>query len=105
MSLRESSIHRRLDAKMKVGGMEAPDLLGVLIFAAIMNLIFGRMGFAFVFVIIIPLLLLTALYFGKRGKPDDFMLHFARFYLTPGFYAAGEKAKQNEIQLFRKILK
>ncbi len=105
MRLRESSIHRRLDAKMKVGGMEAPDLLGVLIFAAIMKLIFGRMSFAFVFVIIIPLLLLIAIYFGKRGKPDDFMLHFAKFYLTPGFYAAGEKAKQNEIQLFRKISK
>lgn len=83
--------------------MEAPDILGILIFASVMNLFFGRTSFAFVFVIILPLITLVALYFGKRGKPDGFLVHLARYYLTTGYFSAGQSQKDAEIILSRKI--
>lgn len=83
--------------------MEAPDILGVLIFASVMNLFFGRTSLAFVFVIILPLILLVVLYVGKRGKPDGFLIHVVRFYLTTGYFSAGENQKDAETILTRKI--
>jgi hypothetical protein len=65
----------------------------VLIFAAVMNLFFGQTSLALPLVIALPLLMLFALYVGKRDKPDGFMIHLARFYLTPGFFSAGEESK------------
>ena len=103
MSLKESTVHRKLDAKLKIGGMEAPDILGVLIFASVMNLFFGRTSLAFIFVIVLPLLMIVALYFGKRGKPDGFLVHLARFYLTTGYFSAGQNQKDAETILTRKI--
>lgn len=83
--------------------MEAPDILGVLIIAAIMNLFFGRTDFAFFFVIVLPMILLIVLYLGKRGKPDGFLMHLIRFYLTKGYFSAGENQKDAEIILTKRI--
>lgn len=96
MDLNTSSVHRKLDAKLKIVGLEAPDLLFVLIFAAMMNLFFGRTSLALPLVIVLPSMMLLGLYIGKRDKPDGFMIHLARFYLTPGFFSAGEESKFEE---------
>ena len=96
MELDQSTVHRKLDAKLKIAGLEAPDLLFVLIFAAVMNLFFGRTSLALPLVIILPSLMLLILYIGKRDKPDGFMIHLARFYLTPGFLSAGQESKFEE---------
>jgi len=96
MDLKVSKIYRKLDAKWKIGGLEAPDLLFVLIFAATMNLFFGKTFLVIPLVLILPLTLTAVLYFGKRNKPDQYLLHFIKFYLTPGFYSAGEKSKFNK---------
>ncbi len=96
MDLHTSSVHRKLDAKLKIVGLEAPDLLFVLIFAAVMNLFFGRTSLALPLVIVLPLIMLAVLYLGKRDKPDGFLIHLIRFYLTPGFFSAGEETKFEE---------
>ena len=93
MELNTSTVHRKLDAKLKIAGLEAPDLLSVMIFAAIMDLFFGRTGLALPLVVVLPSVMLLGLYIGKRDKPDGFMVHLARFYLTPGFLSAGEESK------------
>lgn len=95
MSLRASKIYRKLDAKWKIGGLELPDLLCVLIFAATMNLFFGRTFLQIPLVFVLPIVMAVIFYFGKRGKPDGFLIHLIRYYLTPGFYSAG-KESQNE---------
>jgi hypothetical protein len=87
--LKGSLVHRRLDAKFKVGGAEATDLLGVLLFAGVLNLFLGRVPFGPIFVFGVPGLLFVALYFGKRGKPDSYLLHALKFYLSPGELWAG----------------
>ena len=83
--------------------MEAPDILGVFIFASIMNLFFGRSDLSFFFVIVLPLFLLVILYFGKRGKPDGYLIHLARYYLTAGYYSAGNNQKETKNILTKRI--
>ena len=94
--LRSSTVHRNLDSKIKIVGMEVYDLILVLIFAATMNLLFGRTSFAFVFVIVIPGILGLSLYFIKRNKPDGYLQDYFRYHLSPGWYAAGERTDDFE---------
>ncbi len=67
-----------------------------MIFAAVMNLFFGSTSLALPLTLVLPGLMLAGLYLGKRDKPDGFMIHLARFYLTPGFLSAGEESKYEE---------
>jgi hypothetical protein len=92
LNLKTSMVHRKLDAKFKVGGIEATDLLAVLILAALMNLIFGRLSIGPIFVFVLPGALFAALYAAKRDKPDGFLAHLIKFYLSPGeLHAGGER--------------
>ena len=88
--LKTSTIHRKLDAKFKIGGIDATDLLSVLLCAAVMNLFFGRFSFGPIFIFGIPGILFVALYFGKKGKPDGHLLHLIKFYISPGELRAGQ---------------
>lgn len=89
--LKTSTVYRKLDAKFKIGGVEATDLLAVLLLGAVMNLIFGRVPFAPIFIFGLPGILFCALYFGKRGKPESYLVHALKFYISPGELHAGEK--------------
>ena len=89
--LKTSAVHRNLDAKFKIGGVEAADLLAVLLSGAVMNLIFGRMSIGPIFIFGVPGLLLSALYFGKRGKPEGYLMHALKFYFSSGELRAGER--------------
>lgn len=91
MELKTSEIHRRLDAKFKIGSVEASDLLSVLLLAAVMNLILGRVPYGAVLIFGIPAALFVGLYFGKRGKPDGYLQHAFKFYLSSGELRAGNK--------------
>lgn len=91
MELKTSEIHRRLDAKFKIGSVEASDLLSVLLLAAIMNLVLGRVPYGAVLIFGIPAALFVGLYFGKRGKPDGYLQHAIKFYLSSGELRAGNK--------------
>lgn len=85
-----SAVHRNLDAKFKIGGVEAADLLAVLLSGAVMNLIFGRLAIGPIFIFGIPGLLFCALYFGKRGKPEGYLMHTLKFFISSGELRAGE---------------
>lgn len=91
MELKTSEIHRRLDAKFKIGSVEASDLLSVLLLAAVMNLVLGRVPYGAVLIFGIPALLFVGLYFGKRGKPDGYLQHAIKYHLSSGELRAGNK--------------
>lgn len=93
MELSRSTVHRGLDVHMKVGGMEALDLIAALILAALMNLF----HLPALLVIGVPALVLLVLYFGKRNKPDGFLIHLLRYYLTPGHYSAGSSRQGDSV--------
>lgn len=94
--LDRSVVHRKLDAKFKVGGVDAADLIAVLLVAALMNLFFGRMSIGPIFIFGIPGILFAVLYFGKRGKPDGYLMSAIKFYLSPGRINPGEKKDEEE---------
>ncbi len=94
MEIRRSEVHRNLDAKFKVGGLEALDLFISLILGAIMSLCFSETILEFPMVFGIPMLVLAILYFGKRGKPEGFLLDTLRFYLEPGFFSSGQEPRE-----------
>ena len=99
-----SIVHRNLETKLKIGGLEALDLLGVLIFAAIMSLFFGSGMTGVIFILVLPVFLLILLFFVKRNKPDGYLLNLLRFYLLPGNFSASKESK-NEDSLLTTIIK
>ena len=104
LELESSIVHRNLDAKLKIGGLEALDLLLVLISSAFMGIFFngGKLGFIFVF--ILPLILLIFLYFLKRNRPEGYLKDVLRFSLSRGFYSASEPLP-NQVLLRSTIIK
>lgn len=102
--LDHSEVHRNLETKLKIGGLEALDLLVVLIFAAIMSLFFGSGKLGVIFVLVLPLLFLLILFFVKRNKPDGYIKNLLRFYLLPGHYSASA-SPENEEKLTTQIIK
>jgi hypothetical protein len=95
MSIDTSTVHRRLDSKVKIVGLELYDLLFVLLFAAVMNLIFGQTAIGTLMVFIIPLVMAAILFLVKRNKPDGFLVHFLKFHLESGFLSAGSVGNKN----------
>ena len=102
MVINTSTVQRNLDAKLKIGNIEAFDLLIALICGAVMNLFFSGTALELPLVIGMPVLILAVCYFGKRGKPEKYLLHLLRFYLETGFFAAGAEPTQAE-QMRRRI--
>lgn len=102
--LDSSTVHRNLDTKLKVVGLEALDLLLVLLLSAMMGLFFdgGKLGFIFVF--LVPAALLVSLFIIKRNKPDGHIKDVLKFYLGRGHFSASEELK-NQNKLLRKIMK
>lgn len=77
-------------------GLEAPDLILVLLVAAVMNLFFGQTNLMLITVFGIPSLLLFTLYFGKKGKPENYLIHLLRYLVMPRFYSAGDNSLKIE---------
>jgi hypothetical protein len=100
--LRSSVIHRNLDAKLKIVGLEAYDLLFVLLVSAVMNLVFGQTFLSLYLVFLLPLSMAITLYFVKRDQPDRYLIHFLRYLTTPGFYSA---AVSNQAETARKKIR
>ncbi len=102
MQVHTSTVQRNLDAKLKIGNIEALDLLIALICGAIMNLFFSGTALEIPLVVGVPTTVITIFYFGKRGKPERFLPHLLRFYVSPGFFAAGEESAK-AMEMRRKI--
>ena len=102
MEINSSTVQRNLDVRLKIGNVEAFDLLIALICGAVMNLFASGTALELPLVIGVPVLILAVCYFGKRGKPEKYLPHLLRFYLETGFFAAGEEPTQAE-QMRRRI--
>lgn len=89
-------MHRKLDTRLKILGLEIMDLLAIMLLAAVNNLLLGRMKFAPVFVILVPLIMAAVLYIVKRDKPENYLLHLLRYLSSPGLYSAGLKNEKTE---------
>lgn len=98
MDLKTSTIHRRLETHIKIVGMDLFDLLFVLLFSAVMNLIFGSSAIGIFMVFVVPAIFAMALFLTKRNRPEQYLLHLLRFHLMPGYFSAGADGKFEELR-------
>ena len=84
-----------LGKKLKFLGFEMLDLLAISLSLSILNLLFGQSDLKVLLVWTPPTILALTLYFGKKGKPDNYMLHWLRFQMRPGSYSAFSEPTNN----------
>jgi len=84
-----TKVPRALELKNKLFGFELPDLLLIFLNLALSNLVFGGTNYRYTLVWGSTILIASFLYFAKRGKPDNYLQHFALFFIRPSYYCAG----------------
>ncbi|MBI3556105.1 MAG: hypothetical protein HY074_07565 [Deltaproteobacteria bacterium] len=89
MSLLVSKVPRALETKARLFGFELGDLLLIFLYLALSNLIFGQTRLKFPLVWLGTAALAAALYFLKRGKPDNYLQHAGEHFWSAGVLSAG----------------
>ena len=88
MAIKSTPVSRCLDKKMILFGFEVPDLLAIFLVLSILNFMFGGTDLK-IFLVWIPSLALAGLLrFSKRGKPENYLIHWARYQIRPGIISA-----------------
>ena|SRR5258708_5884498 len=96
MALKTSQVFRCLDKKMLIFGFEIVDLFAIFSFLAILNLAMQGVPYKFCFTWGPAVALAVFLRLGKAGKPENYLLHLARFYLLPDVLTAFPLAQQRK---------
>lgn len=86
--MRVVPVSKCLDKHLMLFGFEVVDLLAIFIVLSILNFIFGTSSMKLIMVWLPTVALALVLRFGKRGKPDKYLLHLIRFQIQPGYYSA-----------------
>jgi hypothetical protein len=94
--MRATSVSKCLDRKLIMFGFEVLDLLAVFLVISILNLVFGQMPFKWLFVWAPSVALACVLRWGKRGKPEKYLIHWIRFRIKPGVYSAFPEVPHSE---------
>ena len=81
MALRSTPVSRCLDKRLQIAGYDIPDLLAIFFLLSILNFIFGRTDMKLILVWLPTIAVATVLRVSKRGKPDNFLLHWSRFQI------------------------
>lgn len=81
-------VPRSLEAKNKILGFELLDVILILLNLSLQNLVFGATALKFPMVIGTSALFAGTLFFFKRGKPDQFLTHYAEYLKLPTQLAA-----------------
>ena len=86
--MRTTAVSKCLDRKLVIFGFEVLDILAVFLVLSILNFLFGQAPMKLLLVWAPSLLLAVVLRFGKRGKPDKYLIHWIRYQIKPGSYSA-----------------
>ena len=86
--MRTTSVSRCLDRKLVLFGFEVLDLIAVFLLLSVLNYVFGQLPFKWLFVWAPSVTLACVLRWGKRGKPEKYLVHWVRFQIKPGVYSA-----------------
>jgi len=88
VSLRTEPTSQSLDKKLLILGFEVPDVLVIFLMLSILNFVFGQTNYKFMLVWIPVILLAIVLRIGKRGKPDNYLIHFGKFHTSTKYISA-----------------
>lgn len=102
MSLKTSEVYRCLEKKTLVFGFEILDLFLVFVVLAVLNLVFGGIKYKFFWTWGPAILLAGFLRLSKSGKPDNYLVHLARFHFSSGHLSAFPLAKARVLFLKQK---
>jgi hypothetical protein len=94
MSLRTEPTSQSLEKKLLILGFEVPDVLAIFLLLSFLNFFVGKLGNKFFLVWLPVALAALILRIGKRGKPDNYLLHLARFNFKPKYYSAFQEPSQ-----------
>lgn len=88
MSLKTTPLSQCLDRKLSILGFEVIDIMLIFGCLSILNFVFGSLGMKLALVWTPTLALATVLRLGKRGKPENYILHFLKFKFAPKVLSA-----------------
>lgn len=88
MELKMTEVSRCLDKKMMIMGFEVPDLLIIFLTMSILNFLFGTTSLKWLFVWLPSASLALTVHLTKRGKPDNYLIHWLRYQIKPGIIKA-----------------
>lgn len=86
--MRTIPVSKCLDKKLIMFGFEVMDILAIFLTLSILNFIFGSSSLKLLFVWLPSALLALVLRYGKRGKPDKYLIHWLRYQIKPGTLSA-----------------
>ena len=93
--MRTAAVSKCLDKRLMLFGFEVMDLIAIFLLLSILNFIFGSASMKLVFVWLPTIVLALILRFGKRGKPDKYLLHWVRFQFRDGILSAFPEASND----------
>jgi hypothetical protein len=88
MALRSEPTSQSLEKKLLIMGFEVPDVLAIFMLLSILNFAFGQTNYKLALVWGPVAAVAIALRIGKRGKPDNYLLHLGQFYAQPKYLSA-----------------
>lgn len=89
MGLHISKVPRALEKKNRILGFEIGDIVLIFLYLSVSNFIFGQTDLKFVVVWCGTFILALALYFLKKGKPDNYIQHYGEFMFSQGVFSSG----------------
>jgi len=101
MGLNSTPVSKCLDKKIMMLGFEVPDLLAIFLVLSTLNLLFGSTSLKIVFVWIPSAVLACLLRISKRGKPENYLVHWLRFQIKPGVISAFPSPRAPHLKIVR----
>ena len=81
--LRTIPVHKCLDKRLLIFGFEIADLFVLALLLSFLSTLFGRSEGKLFSIWLPTAVVAMVLRLTKRGKPDNFLLHWVRFQLRP----------------------
>jgi hypothetical protein len=88
MPLKSEPTSQSLEKKLLILGYEVPDVLAIFLLLSILNFMFGQTNQKLLLVWLPVVVVALVLRIGKRGKPDNYLVHLAKFHLRPKYFSA-----------------
>ena len=88
--MRTVTVSRCLDKRLSMFGFEVADLFIILFTLSLLNVLFGASSLKPITVWVPTAAMAILLRYGKRGRPENFLLHWFRFQMMPAVFSAWE---------------
>ena len=95
--MKVTEVSKCLEKKLLLFGFEIPDLIAIFVFLSVLNLAFGNHPYKLFFVWVPPAILAIILRITKKGRPDNFLIHWIRYQIRPGVYCAFSSPKTSAL--------